>query len=410
MDKVEAQVKRLKGKSFKAGPPDKAGQQYRQWVEELYKDSVADGDRYLVTFTEHLREYHVALTLNTYTRMKNARKYLDKYFKALDTKKFTETDKNLLKLFNKAMEALETYIKKDGEPQNPRLMKLKELLLENYENDKPKQGKEDQCNKKEDGDGEGKDECKDDSSPEVTDRMDEKTMKGTKDVSEKECDDAKEDVENEESKLGNEEDATLTAKESAVKCGSEDSNQKASLEKMEECSPEDASSEHSLQKRDDLGNSDASQTVQDAGESEYDNSNKSEAKKVDDAKTKEDSSGEDNPSDEKSAYHPEWEGPKGILFTRTRESTDALLDWIKETEELNAVLRPEPLVGSGDGNSKCKCLFFSGKELLLKDWNQAHLELYFCELASESPRIDELRYNNLGNSHCLIDVVDLTLL
>ena len=358
MDKVEAQVKRLKGKSFKVGPPDKAGQQYRQWVEELYKDSVADGDRYLVTFTEHLREYHVALTLNTYTRMKNARKYLDKYFDQLDTEKFTETDKNLLKLFKKAMEALETYIKKDGEPQNPRLMKLKELLLENYENDKPQQGKEDQCNKKEDGEGDGKDECKDDQSPGVTDHMDEKTMKSTKDASEKGCKDAKEDVENEENHLGNEDDASLTAEESAVKCGSEDSNQKAPLEKMEKCAPEDAGSEHGLQKRDDLGDSDASQTVQDAGESEYDNSNKSKAKKDEDAKTKEDSSGEDNSSDEKSAYHPEWVGPKGILFTRTRESTDALLDWIKETEELNAVLRPEPLVGSGDGNSKYKCLFF----------------------------------------------------
>lgn len=417
MDKVEAQVKRLKGKSFKAGPPDKAGQQYRQWVEELYKDSVADGDRYLVTFTEHLREYHVALTLNTYTRMKNARKYLDKYFDQLDTEKFTDADKNLLKLFKKAMEALETYIKKDGEPQNPRLMKLKQLLLENYENDKPQQGKEDQGNKKEDGDGEGKDECKDDPSPEVTDRMDEKTMKGTKDASEKECDGAKEDVENEESNLGNEEDATLTAKESAVKCGSEDSNQKASLEKMEECSPEDASSEHSLQKRDDLSNSDASQTVQDAGEPEYDNSNKSEAKKDEDAKTKEDSSGEDNPSDEKSAYHPEWEGPKGILFTRTRESTDALLDWIKETEELNAVLRPEPLVGSGDGNSKCKCLFFFfffWQRTVIEGLESSPLGTILLretlQLASESPRIDEHRYNNLGNSHCLIDVVDLTLL
>lgn len=389
MDKVEAQVKRLKGKSFKDGSQDKAGQQYRQWVEELYKDSVADGDRYLVTFTEHLREYHVALTLNTYTRMKNARKYLDKYFDQLDTEKFTETDKNLLKLFKKAMEALEAYIKKDGEPQNPRLMKLKQLLLENYENDKHQQGKEDQCNKKEDGDenggdGKGKDGSKDDQSPGVTDRKDEKTMEDNKDATGKERDEAKEDVENEEKNPGNEKEATLTAKESAVKCGSEDLNPKASLEKMEQCSPEDASSEHSLQKRDVVGNSDASQTVQEAGESEDDNSNKSEAKKDEDAKTKGDSSGEDNPPDEKSAHHPEWEGPKGILFTRTRESTDALLDWIKETEELNAVLRPEPLVGSGDGNSKCKCpfsflsFFFSGKELLLKDCNQDRLELNVC--------------------------------
>ena len=50
----------------------------------------------------------------------------------------------------------------------------------------------------------------------------------------------------------------------------------------------------------------------------------------------------------------EWKGPKGIVFTRTRESTTALEDWIKEDDELKAVLRPEALVGSGDGNSKFK--------------------------------------------------------
>ena len=361
MDKIEGQVKRIKGKSFKAGPPDKAGQQYRQWVEGLYKDSVAGGDRYLITFTEHLREYHVALTLNTNTRMKNARKYLDKYFKALNTKKFTETDKRLLELYKKAMEALEIHIKKDGEPQNPRLMKLKELLLENYENIKPQQGKEDQSNKKQDGEengveGAGKDDCAGDQSLGVTDRKDEKTLKASKDASEEQSDDAKEDGENEENNLGSDEDATLTAEKSTVtEGGSEDSNQHFSLEKMEKTSQEESKDEHNQLKRDDLGNSDASQTVRDAGGSEYDSSNKFEAKKDEDAETKEDPSGEDKPSDEKSAYHPEWEGPKGILFTRTRESTDALLDWIKETEELNAVLRPEPLVGSGDGNSKCKC-------------------------------------------------------
>ena len=61
---------------------------------------------------------------------------------------------------------------------------------------------------------------------------------------------------------------------------------------------------------------------------------------------------EDKAKKTKARHHPEWEGPKGILFTRTRESTEALLDWIKETEELKAVLRPVLLVGSGDGKSK----------------------------------------------------------
>ena len=62
---------------------------------------------------------------------------------------------------------------------------------------------------------------------------------------------------------------------------------------------------------------------------------------------------EDCKPDERNAqHHPEWKGPKGILFTSTRDSTEALLDWIKETEELNAVLRPETLVGNSK-NASC---------------------------------------------------------
>ena len=69
MTAIEARIKKLKGKSFKAVPSDKGGQQYRQWVEEFYKDAVAVGDRYLVTYAEHLREYHISLTLNSNTRI-----------------------------------------------------------------------------------------------------------------------------------------------------------------------------------------------------------------------------------------------------------------------------------------------------------------------------------------------------
>ena len=76
MDKIENKVKEIKGKSFRCGPPDKASQQYRQWVEEFYKDSIADAERYLITFTEHLREYHIALIINKSTTMKNAKKRL----------------------------------------------------------------------------------------------------------------------------------------------------------------------------------------------------------------------------------------------------------------------------------------------------------------------------------------------
>lgn len=335
MDKIETRVKRLKGKSFKAGPPDKAGQQYRQWVEEIYKDSVAEGDRYLVTFTEHLREYHVALTLNTNTRMKNARKYLDKYFEALDTDKFTETDINLVKLFQKAMTALDAHIEVHGEPQNPRLTKLKDLLLENYKDTKPQQGTEEKSNKTASGE-----EHESSGEAEETGKIKdtEKSVEGSKDASKEDHDDgneiAKDDTEKEDENLGIEEDATR-AREGPDECDSKCSGKGGPSEKMD--TNEASQDTGATSKQSEIKKDEESKT----GEEEPENSSSNS-----------DSPAEDEPSDERKEFHPEWEGPKGILFTRTRESTDALLDWIKETEELKIVLRPEQLVGSGDGNSK----------------------------------------------------------
>lgn len=362
MDKIEAQVKRLKGKSFKAGPPDKAGQQYRQWVEEIYKDSVADGDRYLVTFTEHLREYHVALTLNTNTRMKNARKYLDKYFKALDTDKFTETDSNLVKLFQKAMTALDAHIEKHGEPQNPRLTKLKDLLLENYKDTKPQQGTEGESNKTVSGEDH---ESSGDAEETEKFKDTEKSVEGSKDAPKEKHDDgneiAKDDTEKKDGNLRSEEDAKA-AKEGSDECDSKGSSKSGPSEKMEENSLKGASNEDSV-KQDEMCSGDTSEAFHDTGETEQATNKQSEVKKDGDVRAgveepensssnSSDSPTEDEPSDERQEFHPEWEGPKGILFTRTRESTDALLDWIKETEEFKTVLRPEKLVGSGDGNSK----------------------------------------------------------
>jgi len=40
---------------------------------------------------------------------------------------------------------------------------------------------------------------------------------------------------------------------------------------------------------------------------------------------------------------------KGILFTRTRDSTKGIMGWIEETPELKSILRPKVLVGAGDG-------------------------------------------------------------
>ena len=334
----------MKRKDHKVGPPDKAGQQYRQWVEKLYKDSVADGDRYLVTYTEHLREYHVALTLNANTRMKNARKYLHKYFDALDKQKFTEIDENLEKLFQRAMQALDKYIEQHGEPDNPLLTRLKEMLLQNYRDAKPKEGSGDQPKKEEDG-GEDKvvteeekdEERKGDHSPlKAADQNNERTVNDSMDASKKACDKASKSAQEEEGReeenLGNKEGANTTtenpSENASGECGEADQARVQNPDELESA----AISKSKAKEEEDGG----------AMDKQEDNK----------AIKSSGATAEGKPSDEDKAHRAEWDGPKGILFTRTRESTDALQDWIKETEELNAVFRPKQLVGSGDGNSK----------------------------------------------------------
>ena len=353
MKNIEAQINRFKGKSGKDAPSDKAGQQYRQWVEEVYKDSVAGGDRYMVTYAEHLREYHIALTLNANTRMKNAREYLTKYFEALDTEKFTETDKNLKKLFYKAMDILDKHIEKDGEPENPRLLKLKELLLDNYKDVERQQDDKDESGKKE-GDGGCKAEGRDLTEESEKSCAEEVENEKLKNDAEKE---EEEDIERK-----NETCATVS-EEDTEKFNGEVSKENPSLQKTEELPPEAARSDHASTKPDN------SQNI--LGDSELEDSSVNEKSEVksekDDAMQEQESQNnvgsassegkeDDEGSSENGAHHPEWDGAKGILFTRTRESTTALFDWINETEELSKVLRPELLVGSGDGNSKSKDL------------------------------------------------------
>lgn len=317
MDKIEALIKNAKGKSFKAGPQDKSGQQYRQWVEELYKDSIADGERILVTYAEHLREYHVALTINASTTMKNAKKRLKRYFDSLDEKKFLPIDEKLKKLFQCAMEILDKSVEEHGEPENPLLMHLKELILKNYKDLEPQQKK----------DSNGKlSEEKDDGSNEA------------------------EQIENgiEETILENGKDATSGKQEERSE--SKDSDDQNGDEPVVGTSKGEAG--------DITCNGDASVMGNgtdkgEKGETEVKEEHKKEADKD---KDKVSNSGDmipgDKSSDGRNGGQKEWKGPKGILFTRTRESTEALLDWIKETKELDVVLRPEKLVGSGDGNSK----------------------------------------------------------
>ena len=370
MGNIEAQVKRLKGKSYNCKAPhlDKGGQQYRQWVEQLYKDSVADGDRYLVTYTEHLREYHIALTLNANTRMKNARKYLTKYFEALDTAKFTETDKKLKQLFHKAMAVLDKHIEKDGEPQNPRLLKLKELILKNYTDVQSQQDKEKESDKSS-GEGSGGHEGGEDCADEKTKERD----AGNELLNN--------DGEKKEEGIVGENEASAVVMETERYREGDVSKKDTSSGKAGKMPPEDVSG-HCSKTQDDTSIEEVGQTIDGAGDLEYAAREQSEVQNEVDTvmeevneqgsetnkSTSSDDAEEDKALDEQRAHHPEWEGPKGILFTRTRESTDALLDWIKETEELNAVLRPEHLVGSGDGNSKFRRYYCNklAKDVLVK--------------------------------------------
>ena len=317
MDKIEALIKRAKGKSFKAGPQDKAGQQYRQWVETFYKDSIADGERFLVTYAEHLREYHVALTINASTTMKNAKKRLKKYFESLDEKKFLAIDEKLKKLYQCAMEILDKSVEEHGEPENPLLMHLKELILKNYEDLEPQQ--------KKDSNGKLREE-KDDGVNEA--EQEENRTEGKIPENEKDATSGKQE-ERSESKdshdqngdgsvigtsIGQAEDTTCNGDASVMGSGTSEAEE---------------------------------------GETEVKEEHKNETDQDDDkASNSGDAIPEDKSSDGRNGGRKEWKGPKGILFTRTRESTEALLDWIKETKELDAVLRPEKLVGSGDGNSK----------------------------------------------------------
>jgi len=315
MNKIELLITKIKGKSVKAGPQDKAGQQYRQWVEELYKDSVADGERFLVTYAEHLREYHIALTINASTTMKNAKKFLKRYFDSLDEEKLLPIDVQLKNLFQYAMKILDKYVEEHGEPENPLLKRLKELILKNYTDLDPQQVKDRNGTLSEEKDVGAKEAGKDENEIEGKSLEREKDSKSGKEVEgseSKDSDDQNGDGSVDGTSKGPAEDITCNGDASVMGNGTDEVEKGVAEEERKQ------------------------ETDQDE----------------DKASKSEDTIPEDKPSDVRSGGQKEWKGPKGILFTRTRESTEALLDWIKEAKELDAVLRPEQLVGSGDGNSK----------------------------------------------------------
>jgi len=358
MVQIEGRLKKLRGKSFKAGPPDKGGQQYRQWVEELYKDAVAVGDRYLVTYTEHLREYHISLTLNSNTRMKNARSYLQKYFRSLDREKFTDIDEILEKLFYKAMEALDKFIEKNDEPENPKLTKLKELLLENYQESQHSENGQHKTNESREGDGTSQESANENGQEKVGSK--EGAMNGDVEASK-----MSDDKVTEATKSTGEVDRKTPGQEENAR---KDEDKRENINLKTEQSVTDTTKrscpDTAVTQEEESGNEilcvNAANTAEGSSSEAFsDSPDESNSEVLDDLKndvtegSSSDTTNEDDKAEQtKSRHHPEREGPKGILFTRTRESTEALMEWIKETEELNKVLRPVLLVGSGDGKSK----------------------------------------------------------
>lgn len=249
MQKIEEAVKRRQGNAYQAGPPNRSEEQYRKWVEELYKVAVSERERFLVTCAEQLREYHIALEINNSTRMKDALKRLGEYFEGRNEDLMTDIEKRLIDVYHRAINTLDKCVEKEGEPVNPKLTKLKEFILMNYR--------------------------------EEQEEVDEAVR-----VRE----DAKKD----------EETAEGNSKESGKSEGQAGRETGVNLEESG-----------------------------------------SEEKKE----------GRDREREKKTNYNSVKTKAKGIVFTKTRDSTKALLGWIEETEELCTTLRPQIIVGSGDDKS-----------------------------------------------------------
>lgn len=93
-----------------------------------------------MTYAEQLREYNIALSINEATRMKDAKARLKKYFDRLREDKFTDVDRKLKQLYLNACDALDVWLSEHGEPLNPKLVKIQEILLELNTNNKDAKG------------------------------------------------------------------------------------------------------------------------------------------------------------------------------------------------------------------------------------------------------------------------------
>ena len=142
-NKFEEAVNRVMGEieekvtQYRAVPElkttDRVQQPYRNWIESAC--GVAFGNLYLTTYLEHLRQYHITLTIAEVSNMNGSLKYLERYFEQIDERNTNKALRETKKTFEKMREEIMDYVKENGEPLNPKLKKVRELLLRSNEDD-----------------------------------------------------------------------------------------------------------------------------------------------------------------------------------------------------------------------------------------------------------------------------------
>ncbi|XP_077992802.1 interferon-induced helicase C domain-containing protein 1-like [Glandiceps talaboti] len=108
-------------------------QMYEQYITSLNSIAVQKENRSMMTVSEHLRKYNDALLINDSVRMVDAIKYLEEFYDSEEERRqgFDATDEALMDLFEGRLVKLMKLSKKK-EFENPKLLKLKNQILEEY--------------------------------------------------------------------------------------------------------------------------------------------------------------------------------------------------------------------------------------------------------------------------------------
>ena len=295
----------------------------------------------------------------------------DYFEKRLDERKFTETDRKLKDLYMQAKAALQKYVDENGQPLNPMLEKLKELIVSYHT------PAEQACISNKDLSNEpGKDPrrtdqtsdlaAKDDAASVGTDRggaADDDVGTLSNNGSQAAAEDSQDNTaSNDEFKQEtevvveeNDPHDINTSSESRSKTELEDQHKSATshneghvCNSSSNCdSPLEAAEQNKM--KDQLIEDTTCNSEEDLEVTETGKDRDNEGNENNDSETEEMSNKDADPD----------KNPKGIIFTQTRESTKVLEEWVGEDEDLqNLGLSPFRLLGAGDGESTYHvCLF-----------------------------------------------------